>query len=182
MRALTVRTIAALTFLSLAACSDRSPVAPSSGSPRLAPNAKAARAVVASSADIDLISVEARLPGDYKSSFLYDFPLQGGASSVSLAMPTGEGYSLIIRGYDRSGRQTHAGKQYVSYVAPGENKPLAVDLSPVVDGAEYASAQFDLVGQERAPAGVQIYVKASAKEVLQGQTINFSAQVVDAYG
>src|SRR5689334_2748502 len=181
MRALPSTTVAIAAFLSLAACSDRSPVAPGDRAPRLAPSAKAGRSIVTSSADIDMISVEAFLPGE-KSSFLYDFPLQDGAAKTSLTVPTGEGYQLVVRAYDRYGRETHEAKQTLNYVALGPNEPLGVELAPVVDGLDYAKAQLDVVGQEHAPAGVQIYVKASAKSALQGQTITYSAQVVDANG
>src|SRR5436190_11156621 len=158
MRAFTGTIIAVVAFLSLAGCSDRSPVTPGARASRLAPEAKAGRTIVASSADINMISVEAFLPGE-KSSFLYDFPLQSGAAETSLTVPAGEGYQLVVRAYDRYGRQTHEARQGISYVALGPNEPVGVELAPIVDGVDYAKAQLAVVGEEHATPGVQIYIK-----------------------
>jgi len=148
--------------------------------PGLKPDANPAHAVIASTADIDLVSVEVR--SELDKQLLYDIPLQGGATSASLSLPVGEGtYSLVVRGYDRYGQETHEGSTYVSYVGYGANKPFAVDLKPVIDGASAASVQFDLNGEERSGGGIQFFVKAK-QSVLQGQTMNIQAQVVDAYG
>src|SRR5581483_1858117 len=103
-----------------------------------------------------------------------------GSAATSLSIPYGEGYDIVIRGYDRYGVQTHQGTAWLASIAVGDNKPMLAELSPVRDGYDYAKIQVGLVGETRMSGG-RIVIKAPSN-VNQGASATLVASVVDANG
>ena len=166
-----------LCALTVAACSDRSDVA----APRPAANgAKPIRSVVISDPAVTLLSVELS-GGDLPQPLLYDLPMNGGESAQSLSIPSGGGYTAIVRGYDGYGNLTYQGTLALERVAVGPNPGLDIALAPVRDG-DALRVSMDLVGEAPVDGSFRIVIRADRRSIYDGQTVALRATVYNSLG
>ena len=181
-RTTAVATLASITtaaLLALGACTDASdPVAPSPQARK--PFGTAEHTIIATSPGIALLSFEVR-GASLSDTLLYDVPLTNDSTSASLRIPTGEGYTITVRAYDKYGVQTHQGGLSLPSVVVGTNEPFVAELKPMTDSATLAKIKVGLVGEPRAKEGTHIVVKAPTS-VNQGSTTRMIAEVLDGTG
>lgn len=139
----------------------------------------AARTLTVSGGALDLISVEVS-GGNLKQPLLYNLPA-GEKSAESLAMPAGNGYGLVVRGYDRDGNLTHAGKLELESVRVGENAPLQFALDPTGKG-EQLKVSLDLIGEQPTKESLRVVIRSDKKVAYDGDAVTLRATVVDAGG
>ena len=180
MRALVRVFAAALVAVSLAACTDEhDPISPATR--RLAPTAlHASKTVYASSPNLALLMVDVQ-GGDLQSPLRYDILFKDGVSDSPLPLPEGKGYEISLRGYDAEGVQTHQGKTYVEYIEVGENKPFDLTLESI-SKAEPVKLNVGVLGEPRLEKGSQIVIESPVKEIKPGESVHFSAYVLDPRG
>jgi len=182
MKARSRMAVASLTTLAAlaVACSDaHDPIAPISRHAGPTPG-QASQVVRASSPNIYWLSFEVH-SGSLPGVLLYDIPLTNGATDASLTLPTGEGYDVVVRAYDRYGTLTHEGKMGLASVALGTNTSVGLALNPVVDGVEVAKVSVGIVGQSRAPGGTRVVIKAP-DGLRQGESARLVATVLNESG
>jgi alpha-tubulin suppressor-like RCC1 family protein len=131
--------------------------------------------------DIALVAIEVR-GGDLKEPLLYNISINGGKAEQSLALPAGGGYELSIRGHDRYGELKYEGSSFLKGVEVGPSGSLDAELAPVGEDGKPIAVSLDVVGEERAPDGYRLVIRADRKELLDGETARLHAFVLDPKG
>jgi alpha-tubulin suppressor-like RCC1 family protein len=140
---------------------------------------KGSHDLIVSGGTLDLISVEVS-GGGLKQPLLYNLAA-GEKSAESLAMPAGNGYGLVVRGYDKDGNLTHATKLELESVRVGENARLDLALDPVAKG-ERLGVSMDLIGEPLSKESLRIVIRSDKKVAYDGDAVTFQATVLDANG
>ena len=114
----------AIAFLAaLVSCADQSTLSPSSGATKLAISADVSGTLVAT------VVVDVTAP-DIPTTLVFNIPIVNGIATGAITVPAGSNRTIMLRGYDAAGVETHNGSVIVS-VQPGTNPNIAIVLTPL---------------------------------------------------
>ncbi len=131
---------------------------------------------------------------DIPTALVFNIPIVNGVASGTITVPAGSNRTIIIRGYDAGGVQTHSGSVTLN-VQPNANPPVSLVLTPLTGDVPItaalgqfvvtvtpSSANLSIAGTAQLAATIKDTQGNSLTGVVAWATLNPGVATVDASG